>query len=637
MSNMMYDDYLDKVYGGWFGKCLGGAAGAPVEGVKGTVTASMREILNPDLPNDDLDLQLLWLEILEKKGPYLTARDLAKGWEAQCWYPFGEYGYFLKNFERGIDPPLSGSFNNHYFHDGMGCPIRSEIWAMVHPGRPAEAVKLAKYDASLDHTGNSYWAEVFLAALESMAFYKQDMGTLIEEALKYVEEDCRFRNCVEMILESYHRQESFESIIRKIQMDYSHPDFTNSVQNMGYIILALLFGGKDLEKVINTALKCGYDADCTCATAGAVVGIMNGYRAIPEDLKVLLQDRFVCGIDVKRPDDRIITLAKDTCRVGAGMARVYGDTSVETPGSLDVPVWENTQYGLTIEKIYTGKPSIGFDDCCTMKFKCSNHSSVGISGRICFGDLPEGWQIAMDQNTCGIGPGESSEVTVRFFTTENVDRINQKNKIRILITGDDNKILAQDEFGIPGGIRWKAYGPYIEPREFVSEEGIPPCHGAESALPVVETMFSNMALPEREYLDEKMLIRDAEQIPYERVITAYEDLIPVDESYGIYGEATFYLVSDLWFEKDCHSWIVVGNNDAYKIWINGELIQSFDEARTWQPQCHGSVVPFQAGKNRVILKLTRRTKSLMFSFGIRGHEGQHYHSQKWITDFACMK
>ena len=30
-----YSVFLDKVHGCWYGKCLGGAAGAPLEGIKG--------------------------------------------------------------------------------------------------------------------------------------------------------------------------------------------------------------------------------------------------------------------------------------------------------------------------------------------------------------------------------------------------------------------------------------------------------------------------------------------------------------------------------------------------------------------------------------------------------------------------
>lgn len=34
MRSIEYSRFLDKVHGCWYGKCLGGAAGAPVEGLK---------------------------------------------------------------------------------------------------------------------------------------------------------------------------------------------------------------------------------------------------------------------------------------------------------------------------------------------------------------------------------------------------------------------------------------------------------------------------------------------------------------------------------------------------------------------------------------------------------------------------
>ena len=62
MYSITYKNFVDKVHGCWYGKCLGGAAGAPVEGVKKFIDVNdFSEIMNPDLPNDDLDLQLLWL------------------------------------------------------------------------------------------------------------------------------------------------------------------------------------------------------------------------------------------------------------------------------------------------------------------------------------------------------------------------------------------------------------------------------------------------------------------------------------------------------------------------------------------------------------------------------------------------
>lgn len=119
---MTYDQYFDKVYGGWFGKCLGGAGGARCEGIKQKLDVTMRQVLDKDIPNDDLDIQLLWLTVLEEKGPAVTADDLAEAWLAHCWYPFGEYGYFMRNARRGIRPPYSGRVQQRLFQGGDGLP-----------------------------------------------------------------------------------------------------------------------------------------------------------------------------------------------------------------------------------------------------------------------------------------------------------------------------------------------------------------------------------------------------------------------------------------------------------------------------------------------------------------------------------
>ena len=104
-----YKDYLDKVLGGWIGKSIGGALGARFEGIKAWIDLDFDEII-PDTipPNDDLDLQVLWLKVLEEKGPALTSDDLAKAWLDGCWYPFNEYGNFRRNFRNGVKPPWTG-------------------------------------------------------------------------------------------------------------------------------------------------------------------------------------------------------------------------------------------------------------------------------------------------------------------------------------------------------------------------------------------------------------------------------------------------------------------------------------------------------------------------------------------------
>ena len=106
--------YRDKVLACWLGKNIGGTMGAPFEGnprihdIKGFTTPK-----GEPLPNDDLDLQLVWLRALEKIGPHaLTSTDLAWYWQKYIIPDWHEYGNSKDNFRIGFMPPMSGEYGN---------------------------------------------------------------------------------------------------------------------------------------------------------------------------------------------------------------------------------------------------------------------------------------------------------------------------------------------------------------------------------------------------------------------------------------------------------------------------------------------------------------------------------------------
>ena len=168
MRTISYQAYLDKIYGCYIGKAVSGNIGAPYEGVKMPLELTFQpEMIDCSLPNDDLDLQVLWLDVLEQKGEHFSAFDLLDRFVNHCAYSPGEYAVMRKNYKRGIYPPYSGRFCNDYYREGMGCPIRSEIWGCVSVGNMDLASEFASRDGQIDHYGESIWAERFLAALES--------------------------------------------------------------------------------------------------------------------------------------------------------------------------------------------------------------------------------------------------------------------------------------------------------------------------------------------------------------------------------------------------------------------------------------------------------------------------------------
>jgi len=278
-------DYADRVYGCWQGKNAGGTLGTPLETAWGQEEPFdvwwYPELKEGGLPNDDLEMQLVWLKALEEVGPTITARDLSRYWLDHVGYNFDEYGLSKLNLRWGLEPPLSGHHNN-WFIDCMGSPIRSEIWACVAPGVPRLAARYAYEDAICDHAGGEgVYGELFNAALESAAFVVQDRLLLIDIALSYVPEDCMVRRAVVAARDAFTSGVDWVEARRQVLSAAPHYNAQYSPINTGFQVIGLLYGA-DFGEGICITVNCGYDTDSSGAAIGSYLGILAGSRGLPE-------------------------------------------------------------------------------------------------------------------------------------------------------------------------------------------------------------------------------------------------------------------------------------------------------------------------------------------------------------------
>ncbi len=301
--------YFDKVYGCWLGKNVGGAMGMPFEGHAGFVNGPVKM---PDsaVANDDLDLQLVWLDVLRRKGADITADDLAETWGRNIVYAWDEYGVAIANLKLGLKPPYSGIRGN-WFKDCMGAPIRSEIWACIAPGRPEIAGWYAYQDASVDHWDEGVYGEIFLATVESAAFSvspvvipadgkresisDHHLHSLINTGLSFLPGSSRVRQGVELAVLLYGDGRSLRESRDRIVEEFGHHNFTDAVQNIAFIALGLLYGQGDFVKTIESAIRCGCDGDCTGSSTGAIMGILSGRQSVLSRLDAEISDEIIMG------------------------------------------------------------------------------------------------------------------------------------------------------------------------------------------------------------------------------------------------------------------------------------------------------------------------------------------------------
>lgn len=274
-STLDFAEYRAKALGCWLGKAVGGTLGGPYEGHDGSLALSFYDPVPTEmLPNDDLDLQVVWLQSLRRFGLPMHRRMLAEAWLRHIRLWPDEYGIACRNLEAGLCPPASGAFDNP-FVAGMGAAIRTEIWACLAPGDPHLAAKLAREDACVDHDGEGIYAAVFLAALQSLAFLETDTTTLLDAAIAFIPTDCRVALAIQDTREWWAQTGDWRVIRERILQNHANENFTDVAPNLAFTVLGWLAGKGDFGQAICIAVNCGLDTDCTGATLGALLGILD--------------------------------------------------------------------------------------------------------------------------------------------------------------------------------------------------------------------------------------------------------------------------------------------------------------------------------------------------------------------------
>lgn len=312
---MKFEEYFDKVKGCYLGKNIGGTLGAPFECYRGVyeIEGFMQDVSHP-VPNDDVDLQLVWLAAAEREGRAIDSLVLADYWNTYVSAVISEYGTGKNNFNAGILPPLSGHMRN-VNRDSNGAWIRTEIWACLCAGNPALAATYAYYDACVDHSGEGVYSAIFTAAVESAAFFERDVDKLLDIGLSYLPETCGVRTAVELVRECYQKGDDWKTtrlkLFKAVPSSFGEmngvwkgtaevpackqcpaqnddPDIPKAVHgydapwSIGAVVLGWLYGKGDFGRSVCLTTDCGEDTDCTAGTLGAILGILNGEKALPQ-------------------------------------------------------------------------------------------------------------------------------------------------------------------------------------------------------------------------------------------------------------------------------------------------------------------------------------------------------------------
>ncbi len=359
-TTLSESELLDRIHGGWLGRCAGCLLGKPVEGrsrqqieewLRMADAYPLKHFFPPmselreDAPqwlknwlssgrtrglllgqidhmprDDDIDYTIIGLHILENYGPDFSTMNVGEALLRLLpyWQVYGAEQAAYRNLVNGIYPPESATYMNPY-REFIGAQIRADVWGYVTPGLPDLASELAYRDARLSHIRNGIYGEMLVSCMISAAFTTSDIEEVINVGVSAIPRETRLAEAVKDVMAWRKRYSDWGDAWVKVMEKYGHYNRTHVINNLSLVLLGLLYGEGVYEKSITVSVMGGLDTDCNGATVGSILGVLLGAEALPDKWVEPLNDlteSFVTGYN----NSHISDLAKRTYEVAKKVA-----------------------------------------------------------------------------------------------------------------------------------------------------------------------------------------------------------------------------------------------------------------------------------------------------------------------------
>lgn len=283
----------DKIRGGLLGQILGNLNGLPHEMKYIDEPGSVAEYV-PALPegawtDDDTDFEWVYVKVMEDENCLLLPPErISRLWRERInkriWC---SNQYARQLMDLGIEPPLTGaSVLNPWADFNISGQFLCETFGLIAPALPQTAARIGLNYTRVAIDGEPAQTTQLFTSMIAMAFVEDDIDTLLDDGLAAIDPNSAISQIIRDVRD-WHRQypDDWRATRRLLKEKYSKHngemrDRNGYELNTGSIIAALLYGGGDFIGTLTTAFNFGWDADCSAATAGTILGVMKGYRWI---------------------------------------------------------------------------------------------------------------------------------------------------------------------------------------------------------------------------------------------------------------------------------------------------------------------------------------------------------------------
>ncbi len=294
-------EYVDKMKAGWIGQMAGVGWGGPTEfRFRGQIIPEDKmPKWEPEMVNqfgqDDIYVEMTFLRSLELYGFDVSIRQAGIDFANSGYALWHANRYGRDNLRSGIAPPDSGhpEFNKHA--DDIDYQIEADYAGLLSPGMPNLAIELGEKFGRLMNYGDGLYGGQLVAGMYAQAFFETDMEKIVLAGLKCIPEQSQYAECIRDVLTWYKQnpddwKKTWQLIEDKYQDNPDYRRFTCEKENDfnidakingAYIVMGMLYGGRDPDKTIIVSTRCGQDSDCNPSNAAGVLFTTIGFSNLP--------------------------------------------------------------------------------------------------------------------------------------------------------------------------------------------------------------------------------------------------------------------------------------------------------------------------------------------------------------------
>jgi hypothetical protein len=249
--------------------------------------------------------------------------------------------------------------------------IEADFVGLMAPGLPQSANTICYRAGRVMNYGDGIYGGMFVSGMYAAAYFESDPRKVVEAGLAVIPAKSPYALLISDVLAwSKQHPTDWKQVWKLIEQKWDKrepcpegalkPFNIDAKLNGAYIVLGLLYGERDMGKTIEIATRAGQDSDCNPASAAGILGVMLGYKAIPDAWK-----GGIPAISNKKfnfTDFTFQTICQSTEKQALALVRKTGGTvngdkivvNTQAPKPWKLELWDD--YGSPVERVAAADP-----------------------------------------------------------------------------------------------------------------------------------------------------------------------------------------------------------------------------------------------------------------------------------------